>query len=119
MACSRESITFTFTWGPSSLLLTVYLVLSRGQSGQGVKLATHLHVVPGLKNDWSYTSTPLVRLRGWDRGNSIFTFYLRLEPLFGFFGCNKYIGFNIPGGANVIMLLLVSSGFWATRYNYE
>ena len=49
MAYSRESITFTFTWGPSSLLLTVYLVLSRGQSGQGVKLATHLHVVPRLR----------------------------------------------------------------------
>jgi len=29
-----------------------------------VKLTTHLHVVPTSKNEWSYTSTPPVRLHG-------------------------------------------------------
>jgi hypothetical protein len=32
--------------------------LSLGISGQGVKLITHLHLVPRWKNEWSYTSTP-------------------------------------------------------------
>jgi hypothetical protein len=34
-------------WGPPSLLSNGYLGLfSRGQSGRGVKLTTHLHLVP-------------------------------------------------------------------------
>jgi hypothetical protein len=35
-----------------------------GQSGRGVKLTTHLHLVPRSKNEWSYTSTPPIRLNG-------------------------------------------------------
>jgi hypothetical protein len=30
----------------------------------GVKLTTHLHLVPRSKNAWSYTSTPPIRLNG-------------------------------------------------------
>jgi hypothetical protein len=29
-----------------------------------VKLTTHLHLVPRSKNEWSYTSTPPIRLHG-------------------------------------------------------
>jgi hypothetical protein len=32
--------------------------------GVKVKLTTHLHLVPRSKNEWSYISTPLVRLHG-------------------------------------------------------
>jgi hypothetical protein len=32
--------------------------------GRGVKLITHLHLVPRSKNEWSYTSTPPIRLHG-------------------------------------------------------
>jgi hypothetical protein len=34
------------------------------QSGQGVELTTHLHLVPRSKNAWSYTSTVPIRLHG-------------------------------------------------------
>jgi hypothetical protein len=37
--------------------------LSLGESFRGVKLTTHLHLVPRSKNAWSYTSTP-IRLHG-------------------------------------------------------
>jgi len=33
-------------------------VLSRGQSSQGVKITTHLHLVLKLKNEWNCTFTP-------------------------------------------------------------
>jgi hypothetical protein len=40
--------------------------LSLGEgSGRGVKLTTHLHLVPRWKNEWSYTSTPQYAFRGW------------------------------------------------------
>jgi hypothetical protein len=35
-----------------------------GQSDRGVKLTTHLHLVPRSKDAWSYTSTPPIRLHG-------------------------------------------------------
>jgi hypothetical protein len=35
-----------------------------GQSGPGVKLTIHLHVVPRSKNEWSYNSIPPTRLHG-------------------------------------------------------
>jgi hypothetical protein len=37
---------------------------SLGQSDGGVKLTTHLHLVPRSKNEWRYTSTPPIRLHG-------------------------------------------------------
>jgi hypothetical protein len=36
--------------------------LSLGVSGRSVRLTTHLHLVPRSKNEWSYTSTPPIRL---------------------------------------------------------
>jgi hypothetical protein len=46
-------------WGPPSLLSNGHQGLFPwGQSGGGVKLTTHLHLVPRSKNAWSYTSTP-------------------------------------------------------------
>jgi hypothetical protein len=35
-----------------------------GQSGRGVKLTTHLHLVPKSKNVCSYASTSLIRFHG-------------------------------------------------------
>jgi hypothetical protein len=35
-----------------------------GEAARGVKLTTHLHLVPRLKNEWIYTSTPPIRLHG-------------------------------------------------------
>jgi hypothetical protein len=40
-----------------------YPMGARG-SFPGVKLTTHLHLVPRSKNEWSYTSTPPIRLQG-------------------------------------------------------
>jgi hypothetical protein len=38
--------------------------LSLGVKRPGVKLTTHLHLVPRSKDEWNYTSTPPVRLHG-------------------------------------------------------
>jgi hypothetical protein len=38
--------------------------VSLGFSGRGVKLTTHLHLLPRSNNEWSYTSTPPKRLHG-------------------------------------------------------
>jgi hypothetical protein len=50
-----------------------------GQSGRGVKLTTHVHLVPRSKNAWSYTSTPQYAFRAWclvkHRDNFTFTSY--------------------------------------------
>jgi hypothetical protein len=35
-----------------------------GTRGWGVKLTTHLHLVPKSKNEWSCISTPLICLHG-------------------------------------------------------
>jgi hypothetical protein len=34
------------------------------KAARGVKLITHLHLVPRSKNEWSYTFTPPIRLHG-------------------------------------------------------
>jgi hypothetical protein len=39
--------------------------LSLGINGRGVKLTTHLHLVPRSKNAWSYTSTPQYAFMVW------------------------------------------------------
>jgi hypothetical protein len=52
-------------WYPPSLLSNGYQRLFLwGLGGWGVKLTTHLHLMPRSKNEWSYTSTPPVRLHG-------------------------------------------------------
>jgi hypothetical protein len=33
-------------------------LVTEGSLSLGVKLTTHLHLVPRSKNEWSYTSTP-------------------------------------------------------------
>jgi hypothetical protein len=38
--------------------------LTRGESGRGVELTTHPHLVPGLKKEYSYTSTSPPCLHG-------------------------------------------------------
>jgi hypothetical protein len=43
---------------PASYTMDVPGALSLGYSGRGVKLTTHLHLVPRSKNEWSYTSIP-------------------------------------------------------------
>jgi hypothetical protein len=35
-----------------------------GKAAGAWKLTTHLHLVPRSNNEWSYTSTPLIRLHG-------------------------------------------------------
>jgi hypothetical protein len=35
------------------------MALFQGVSSQGIKLITHLHLVPKIKNEWCYTPTPL------------------------------------------------------------
>jgi hypothetical protein len=42
-----------------------YLMGTRGYSGRGVKLTTHLHLVSRSKNSWGYTSTPQYTLMAW------------------------------------------------------
>jgi len=49
--------------------LTHYFFLSSllfpwGQNGRGAKLTTHHYLVPRSRNEWSYTSTPPIRLHG-------------------------------------------------------
>jgi hypothetical protein len=39
--------------------------LSLGVKRPGVKLTTHLHLVPRSKNEWSYTSTPPYAFMAW------------------------------------------------------
>ena len=51
-------------WGPPSLLYDGYRVFPGGQIGRGVALTTHPHLVPRLKEEYSYTSAPPLGLRG-------------------------------------------------------
>jgi hypothetical protein len=69
-------------WGPASLLSNGYQGLFPwGSIGRGVKLTTHLHLVPRSKNAWCYTSTLSINLHGVvlgfkiHRDNFTFTFY--------------------------------------------
>jgi hypothetical protein len=41
-----------------------YIAFTLSTLLRGVKLTTHLHVVPRLKNAWSYTSTPPLPFHG-------------------------------------------------------
>jgi hypothetical protein len=51
--------------GPRSLISTGYRGLFPwGKSGQGVKLTTHLHLVPRSMNEWSYNFTSPICLHG-------------------------------------------------------
>jgi hypothetical protein len=51
-----------------------------GKAAGGVKLTTHLHLVPRSNNAWSYTSTPQYAFMAWclvkHRDNFAFTFTL-------------------------------------------
>jgi len=38
--------------------------VSKQSHGRDVELTTHLHLVPRSKNEWSYISTPPIRLHG-------------------------------------------------------
>jgi hypothetical protein len=53
---------------------------SLGESGRGVKLTTHLHLVLRSNNERSHTSTPQYAFVAWcsvkSQGNFTFTFYL-------------------------------------------
>jgi hypothetical protein len=47
-----------------------------------VKLTTHIHLVPRLENEWSYTSTPQYEFMAWcsvkeAQGQLYFYLYLR------------------------------------------
>jgi hypothetical protein len=56
--------------------------LPGGKAAWGLKLTSHLHVVPRSKNEWSYISTPPIRLHGVAlRGNLTFTFYFTYPPM--------------------------------------
>jgi hypothetical protein len=63
--------------------------------GRGVKLTTHLHLVPRLKNEWSYTSTPQYAFMAWcsaKRHRDNFTFTL------------LYYSFSIQSHSNTIFI---------------
>jgi hypothetical protein len=47
---------------PASYPMGTGYVFPWGYSGRSVKLTTHLHLLPRLKNEWSYTFTPPLRL---------------------------------------------------------
>jgi hypothetical protein len=48
----------------------------------GGKAITHFHLVPRSKNEWSYTSTPPIRLHGvvlsWSTGTTVYLYVLTL-----------------------------------------
>ena len=51
-------------WGPPSLLYNGYRVFPGGEAAEGAALATHPHLAPRLKKEWSCYSTPPLGLRG-------------------------------------------------------
>jgi hypothetical protein len=53
-------------WDPLSLLYNGYQgLLPWGKDGRGVKLTTHLHLVPRSNNAWSYAIPPLPNTPSW------------------------------------------------------
>jgi hypothetical protein len=67
-------------WAPPSLLSNgCQGFLPWGLSGWGVRLTTHLHLVPRSKNEWSYTSTSQYAFMAWclvmHRDNFTFTLH--------------------------------------------
>ena len=73
-----------------SFYLISNTVLRPGISGRGVRLTTHLHPVPEVKNKWCYTSNPSICLYGVYRttlpcteyfmcSGHIWMYYTRLE----------------------------------------
>jgi hypothetical protein len=60
-----------------------------GKEAGGVKLTTHLHLVPRSKNAWSYTSTPQYAFVAWfsvkkkhmDNFTFAFMYIRRVEPV--------------------------------------
>jgi hypothetical protein len=62
---------------PASYPMGTRGILLWKQSGSGVKLTTHLHLVSRSKNAWSYTSTPQYAFMAWclvkHRDNFAFT----------------------------------------------
>jgi hypothetical protein len=57
--------------------------LSRESSGRGVELTTHSYLAPRLKEEYSYTSTPLWTFMACSRENFTFTFYLSTAAFAG------------------------------------
>jgi hypothetical protein len=53
---------------------------SLGVKRPGVKLTTHLHLVPRSKNEWSYTSIPQYAFMAWCSVEAQGQLYLYLNP---------------------------------------
>jgi hypothetical protein len=69
-------------WGPPSLLCNGYRVSFPRvkQPGRGVDHPpTHPHLVPGLKKEYSYTSTPPLGLRGLFKGELYTFLYIKMS----------------------------------------
>jgi diadenosine tetraphosphate (Ap4A) HIT family hydrolase len=49
---------------PASYPMGTRVSFPGGKAARGVKLTTHLHIVPRSKNEWNYTSTPATCLHG-------------------------------------------------------
>ena len=66
-------------WGPSSLLCNGYRGSSQGIKQPGREFDNSPPSSDEVKNEWSYTSAPIVWLHWMDRDSFAFTFYLQLS----------------------------------------